>query len=133
MKFTKKKGFTIVELVIVIAVIGILSAVLIPTFSGLIDKANETALQEGLRNAYTEYVSNYTYSSNTPTLYSRDKVVFSVDEMNETDGIYTITASTANSPVYYSTEDGKFAECQTEQTSDTFLGQFNGYYAYAVE
>ena len=56
-----------------------------------------------------------------------------VDEMNETEGIYTIIASTANSPVYYSTEDGKFAECQTEQTSDTFLGQFNGYYAYAVE
>ena len=35
----KKKGFTIVELVIVIAVVGILSAVLIPTFSNLIEKA----------------------------------------------------------------------------------------------
>ena len=31
-----KKGFTIVELVIVIAVIAILAAVLIPTFSSLI-------------------------------------------------------------------------------------------------
>ncbi|MBO7508592.1 MAG: type II secretion system protein [Clostridia bacterium] len=36
----RKRGFTIVELVIVIAVIGILSAVLIPVFSGLIAKAN---------------------------------------------------------------------------------------------
>lgn len=42
-----KKGFTIVELVIVIAVIGILAAVLIPTFGGVIDKANKSAaLQE---------------------------------------------------------------------------------------
>ena len=35
-----KKAFTIVELVIVIAVIAILAAVLIPTFSSLIEKAN---------------------------------------------------------------------------------------------
>lgn len=42
-----KKGFTIVELVIVIAVIAILAAVLIPTFSTVIENANRsTALQE---------------------------------------------------------------------------------------
>ncbi len=39
-KKTLRKAFTIVELVIVIAVIGILSAVLIPTFSGLIESGN---------------------------------------------------------------------------------------------
>ncbi len=36
----RRKGFTLVELVIVIAVIVILAAVLIPTFSGVIEKAN---------------------------------------------------------------------------------------------
>ena len=56
----KKKGFTIVELVIVIAVIGILSAVLIPTFSKLISNAKETAKQAALNSAYTEYVSKNT-------------------------------------------------------------------------
>ena len=40
-----KKGFTIIELVIVIAVIGILAAVLIPTFSGVIDNANNIWLK----------------------------------------------------------------------------------------
>ena len=46
-KLTNKKGFTIVELVIVIAVIAILAAVLIPTFNSVIKKANESAaLQE---------------------------------------------------------------------------------------
>ena len=34
------KGFTIVELIIVIAVIGILAAILIPAFSNIIEKAN---------------------------------------------------------------------------------------------
>ena len=42
-KLNNKKGFTIVELVIVIAVIGILAGVLIPTFSNVTKSANETA------------------------------------------------------------------------------------------
>ncbi len=42
-----KKGFTIVELVIVIAVIAILAAVLIPTFSTVINNAHKSsAVQE---------------------------------------------------------------------------------------
>ena len=39
MKNKLKKGFTIVELVIVIAVIAILAAVLIPTFSSITNSA----------------------------------------------------------------------------------------------
>ncbi len=54
MKRNNKKGFTIVELVIVIAVIAILSAVLIPTFGSVIDQANETSAQQAARNGYTE-------------------------------------------------------------------------------
>jgi len=54
MRKTNKKGFTIVELVIVIAVIAILAAVLIPTFSGVIEKAQESAARQELVNAYKE-------------------------------------------------------------------------------
>ena len=49
MKRTQKRGFTIVELVIVIAVIAILAAVLIPTFSSLISKANLSADMQAVR------------------------------------------------------------------------------------
>lgn len=45
-----KKGFTIVELVIVIAVIAILAAVLIPTFIGLTKKANNSADMQMVTN-----------------------------------------------------------------------------------
>ena len=48
-----KKGFTIVELVIVIAVIAILAAVLIPTFTSLINKANISADQQAVRQMNT--------------------------------------------------------------------------------
>ena len=52
-----KKGFTIIELVIVIAVIGILAAVLIPTFTGVIENANKVAAKEAASNAYTQYLA----------------------------------------------------------------------------
>ena len=49
-----KKGFTIVELVIVIAVIAILAGVLIPTFASVITKANESKALQEAQNAYKE-------------------------------------------------------------------------------
>lgn len=51
MKKLNKKGFTIVELVIVIAVIAILAAVLIPTFAAVVEKANRSAEMQNARNA----------------------------------------------------------------------------------
>ena len=54
MKKMNKKGFTIVELVIVIAVIAILAAVMIPTFSGIIEKANASAAQQKAGAIYKE-------------------------------------------------------------------------------
>ena len=54
MKHTKRSAFTIVELVIVIAVIAILSAVLIPTFGGIIKNANVAADQTAAATLTTE-------------------------------------------------------------------------------
>ncbi len=55
MKNNRKKGFTIVELVIVIAVIAILAAVLIPTFTGVINKAKDSKALQEARNLWTQY------------------------------------------------------------------------------
>ena len=53
-KKMNKKGFTIVELVIVIAVIAILAAVMIPTFGGIIDTANESAVKQTATAAFKD-------------------------------------------------------------------------------
>lgn len=53
-----KRAFTIVELVIVIAVIAILAAVLIPTFSGLIEKANVNSDQAAVKQMNTYLASD---------------------------------------------------------------------------
>ena len=59
MKRNNKKGFTIVELVIVIAVIAILAAVLIPNLSRLVRKANDSADLQEARNVLSAYMIDY--------------------------------------------------------------------------
>ena len=51
MKEINKKGFTLVELVIVIAVIAILAGVLIATFASVIKRANKSAEIQNIKNA----------------------------------------------------------------------------------
>lgn len=48
-----KKGFTIIELVIVISVVAILAGVLIPVFSNIVKKANVSADQQAVRQMNT--------------------------------------------------------------------------------
>ena len=57
MKKLNKKGFTIVELVIVIAVIAILAGVLIPTFATVVERANKSKAMQQARIAYENYLA----------------------------------------------------------------------------
>ncbi len=54
MHMRTRKGFTIVELVVVIAVIAILAAVLIPTFSGVVEKTDRNTALKLAEAAYKE-------------------------------------------------------------------------------
>ena len=55
-KNTHNAGFTLLELVIVLAVIAILSAILIPTFTDVISRAKETAARQNCRTVAEQYM-----------------------------------------------------------------------------
>ena len=56
---TKQKGFTLIELMIVVAIIGILAAIAIPQFSAYRVKAFNSAAESDLRNLMTAEEATY--------------------------------------------------------------------------
>ena len=62
-KKNNRKGFTIVELVIVIAVIAILATVMVPTFGNMIDKAQASAALQEAKSIHTNYVAGVDYAN----------------------------------------------------------------------
>ena len=51
-KFTNKKGFTLMEMLIVVAIIAVLVAIAIPVLTGQLNKANEATDAANIRVAY---------------------------------------------------------------------------------
>jgi type IV pilus assembly protein PilA len=66
-RLNRKEGFTLIELMIVIAIIGILAAIAIPQFSAYRQRSYNSAAQSDIRNIATAeeayYVDNSTYSA----------------------------------------------------------------------
>ena len=50
----KASGFTLIELIIVVSILGILAAIVVPKFSDASDLARQSALKEDLRNLRTQ-------------------------------------------------------------------------------
>ena len=138
MKKNNKKGFTIVELVIVIAVIAILSAVLIPTFSNITKKAKESAAIQAATSAVTEYLAEDSANIETKQellIDTGDKLVYVATDnsktvtddaakgTNKTAATVVTTPEVANIATYYELVENHYVK-----TADTELDNAKKYY-----
>ena len=59
MKKNNNKGFTLAELLIVVAIIAVLVAVAIPVFTTQLERSREATDMSNVRAAYAEVIANY--------------------------------------------------------------------------
>ena len=128
MKKNNNKGFTLMEMLIVVAIIAVLVAIAIPVFTNQLEKAREATDEANIRSAYAEVMAcaltdaaNGTNSvvkdSTTDGAYTYSKDVVAVQKQagwqsGDTDGKVAVAgidvpASTKGWTVTYSEETGK--------------------------
>ena len=126
MKKHNKKGFTIVELVIVIGVIGILSAILIPTFVNVTKNAEIAALKSNLANAYSAYAADAADRV-------ADETKTALEFFAQAD-VALVEEGGATSGGYYLFNDGWATNKASlaQGKSATIIGTYGGYDIYKV-
>lgn len=81
----KEQGFTIVELLIVIVVIGILAALFITTFTGIQQKARNTERQTDVKALHGQIEAYYAQNGKYPTLANMNDASWRASNMKGLD------------------------------------------------
>lgn len=71
-KLNNKKGFTLAELLIVVAIIAVLAAISIPIFNSQLEKAREATDVANIRAAYAEVMTAALTGESSSTDVSKD-------------------------------------------------------------
>ena len=121
MKRNNKKGFTIVELVIVIAIIAILAAVLIPTFANLVKRSKVSADTQLVRNLNTALVTDSASKGNAKhatmgaALAAAAEAGYDVDRINK---------SATDNEILWDSENDLFCYFDAESNKINYIPDF---------
>ncbi len=147
----QNKGFTIVELLIVIVVIGILALLVITTYSGIQAKARNTKRTSDIKSLQTKFEGYITDNGHYPSLTDMKSDAWIATNMkgfdltsmqdpsNGTQSHVMVAAPAAKSYAYAVTDDNG-ASCEADDTlctkytlTATYEGKVNNQTTFSVQ
>ena len=134
MKILSRRGFTIVELLIVVVIIAILATITIVTYNGIVNRASDTAVMSDLKNATSKGMTNIVLGGSTaltPTQVADTFKMTTSSYLSRPNGsaIYganpndgqsvTVFAGISKSGKTFVSKDGRIEEKSTQWTTTT--------------
>jgi general secretion pathway protein G len=123
-----RKGFTIVELLIVIVVIGILATLVIVGYKGAEQKAYDSSLQADLKDMGDQF-DIFRTKSGALDQYPKTTTDLATLELKASKSAY-ITSIPANAIVCVSSDGKSFAIVSQSKSGNIFMTTQNGFSAY---